>query len=109
MLEFVRQSLLKEGYDVKVFDSPLDGLGYYKENKDKIGLVITDIVMPSMDGNELITRIREIKPDERIIATTGFGKILGDVKIDGLLKKPFQSSKLAGLVKKVVRSKKSTS
>ncbi|MEE9523693.1 MAG: PAS domain S-box protein, partial [Thermodesulfovibrionales bacterium] len=109
VLEFVRQSLLKEGYDVKVFDSPLDGLGYYKENKDKIGLVITDIVMPSMDGNELITRIREIKPDERIIATTGFGKILGDVKIDGLLKKPFQSSKLAGLVKKVARSKKSTS
>jgi PAS domain S-box-containing protein len=109
VLEFVRQSLLKEGYDVKVFDSPLDGLGYYKEHKDRVGLVITDIVMPSMDGNELITRIREIDPDERIIATTGFGKVLGDVKIDGLLKKPFQSSKLAGMVKKVVGSKKSTS
>ncbi len=109
VLEFVKQFLLKEGFDVRVFDSPTDGLAYYREHNNRIGLVITDIVMPVMDGNQLIANIREIKPEEKIIATTGFGKVLGDIKIDGILKKPFQGSKLIGLVRKVLSGDRSTS
>ncbi|HDY70400.1 MAG TPA: response regulator, partial [Nitrospirae bacterium] len=63
---------------------------------------IADIVMPEMDGIQLIESIRELNPNIKIIATTGFSQNLGDIEVEGFLKKPFQSSKLMSIVREVL-------
>ena len=105
VLELIKQTLQKNGFDVIVFDNPVRGLDYFRSNSNRIDLVISDIVMPSMSGNEVIESLREINEDVKIIATTGFSETLRDIKIDAFLKKPFQSSRLLSIVKEVMVTK----
>lgn len=99
VLELIRQTLMKEGYDIAAFTSPLDALDYFRTNHERIGLVVTDIVMPDMSGEELIRSVREVDRDMKIIAITGFSKTLKNEAVDGFLKKPFERPALLDLVK----------
>ena len=47
-----------------------DGLEKYKENIDKIDIVMTDLSMPDMDGLEMISEIKKLKKDTPILITT---------------------------------------
>jgi len=102
ILQLIKESLSHNGFNVVIYDNPLHGLEFFKANRNKIDLVITDIVMPSMDGAQLIEQLRKLKPDTKIIATTGFSEDVGNVWIDGFLKKPFQSSRLLSMIRDVL-------
>ena len=102
VLDLIKETLLRNGFSVKAFDNPLQGLNYFRTNSKKVSLVIADIVMPEMDGIQLIESIRELNPNIKIIATTGFSQNLGDIEVEGFLKKPFQSSKLMSIVREVL-------
>jgi len=99
VLELIRQILSKEELIIASFTSPLDALDYFKTNHERIGLVITDIVMPDMSGEELIRSIREIDREMKIIAITGFSKTLKSQTVDGFMKKPFNRDELVAMVK----------
>ncbi|NOZ24579.1 MAG: PAS domain S-box protein [Nitrospirae bacterium] len=102
ILQLVKETLFRSGFNVIVYDNPLHGLEFFRSNIKKVDLVITDIVMPSMDGAQLIRKLRELNPTTKIIATTGFSEDVGNVWIDGFLKKPFQSSKLLSVIRSVL-------
>ncbi|GMT47443.1 MAG: hypothetical protein IEMM0007_1009 [bacterium] len=102
ILQLIKEALSHNGFNVIIYDNPLHGLEFFRANRNKIDLVITDIVMPSMDGAQLIEQLRKLKPDTKIIATTGFSEDVGNVWIDGFLKKPFQSSKLLSVIRDVL-------
>ncbi|HEC98516.1 MAG TPA: response regulator [Nitrospirae bacterium] len=102
ILQLIKEALSHNGFNVIIYDNPLHGLEFFKANRNKIDLVITDIVMPSMDGAQLIEQLRKLKPGTKIIATTGFSEDIGNVWIDGFLKKPFQSSKLLSVIRDVL-------
>lgn len=104
VLETIRETLVKSGFNVIINDNPIRGLEYFKEYSSRIDLVITDIVMPMMDGAELIRNLREVDPDVKIVATTGFSKDIGNVAVEGFLKKPFLSSKLLSVVREVLEN-----
>lgn len=75
-----------EAYIIDVAQLMLEGLGYsllianngpnalelFEEHKDKIDLVILDMVMPEMDGEEVFTQMRKIRPDIKIILASGY-------------------------------------
>ena len=69
-------------------------------------LVITDIIMPEMDGIELISKIRKITPRVKIIAISGGGKvdpdlclkIAGQLGADRTLLKPFSKSTIMSMI-----------
>lgn len=89
------------GYEAYGVNSPLFALQKLKDND--FDLVITDLVMPGIDGIELIRRIRKMKPDQRIIAVTGFPspRTQGQAfKLGSLnyLAKPFTGSRLVEAV-----------
>jgi DNA-binding response OmpR family regulator len=70
-----------------------------------VGLVITDIVMPDMEGLETIKRIREIQPDMPIIAISGGGssevdylKFAQRFGANAVLAKPFDPAELLEIV-----------
>ena len=61
------------GYSVLTADSGLQALETLK--KDKIGILITDLVMPGMDGIELMKRAKEILPNIQVIIVTAYASI----------------------------------
>ncbi len=71
-----RKSVLEElGYSITASTCADEALTYFKN--DNYDLVVTDYKMPSMDGVELITRVRRHRPDVPVIMLSGFADALG--------------------------------
>jgi len=105
VLNFIRDILETHGYKVLPAKNPLAAIDIFKKLGSEIHLVISDIVMPLMDGKELIKTLRTIKPDIRIIAVSGFSDeaVNKDIlKIDDFLKKPFEINQLLSKVRHVL-------
>jgi len=73
-------------------------------------LIITDMMMPEMDGITLIEEVRKVRPDVKIIAMTAGGRnaeresyleLAEESGVDGLLRKPFPCGDLHTLVKDI--------
>lgn len=71
--ESVRDTLEIEGHKIIEAENGRYALSHLK--KSHVDLVITDILMPEVEGNELSAKIRQLKPGLKIIGMTGGGKI----------------------------------
>jgi len=70
----VAQALLEgHGYRVLTAGEATEALAIFAIRKDEIKLVLTDLAMPLMDGITLIRTLQKMKPDVRVIASTGRG------------------------------------
>jgi len=67
------QTLEREGYQVLAASDGAQGVRLFRENP--ADLIITDIIMPEMDGWEAIVELRKAFPDTRIIAISGGGML----------------------------------
>jgi len=63
------------GYNVFAAVDGLEGVEMFNQHRDDVSLVITDIVMPNMNGYEAIDAIREHTPELPVIYITGYDKI----------------------------------
>ncbi len=70
MREFLAKTLVKAGYDVIACPDGLSALAALKA--EAFDLLLTDIVMPGIDGLELATRGRALYPALRVVYLTGF-------------------------------------
>ncbi len=69
--------------------------GLKKFNEEQPDIIISDIRMPNMNGNEMIEKIKDINPNIPIIVVTGHGKIIkATPKADIILEKPIKFDKL---------------
>lgn len=73
MRAFLVRALERAGYDVIAYDNGADAFQRLKE--EPFTLLLTDIVMPRMDGIELARRASEIDPDLKIMFITGFAAV----------------------------------
>lgn len=97
-----------EGYAVKVAENGNEALRIFSQTQPQ--LVITDIIMPDMEGLETITKLREKTNDARIIAISGGGfnpaepylKNAALLGADATLKKPCRVEKLISEVKRLI-------
>jgi len=71
ILEVVRQTLEEVGYEVLTADGPAEGIEAYKRFASRRPLVLTDMMMPGMDGATFIAALRRIDSHARIIAASG--------------------------------------
>ena len=71
MLQILKSALEKSGYEVVVASGGQAGLDEY--NKHQFDVVITDIVMPDVDGLQFVKAIRQIDKATKIIAISGGG------------------------------------
>ncbi|MDP6041271.1 MAG: response regulator [Candidatus Latescibacteria bacterium] len=71
--DLLRDLLQTEGHEIILAENGQQGVVAYQQNRPQ--LVITDILMPEMDGLELIKQIRAIAPDQYIIALAAAGNI----------------------------------
>ena len=107
----VEQTMIRFGHDVKTATDGFDALK--KLSLGRFDLVITDMVMPEMDGVKLIGHIRETYPNIKIIAISGGGvhhtpqDCLGlAVKVGAArtLMKPFMLSELSSMTTELLGS-----
>lgn len=109
--EIVRQvleMLLKDlGYEVISASDPYEAISIFDLNKDSIDLVISDMIMPKLNGKELFYRLKEIKKNLRFILLSGYTKNNVDEKflndIDLFLEKPIRKDVLEKEIKKCLK------
>jgi two-component system cell cycle response regulator CpdR len=73
MRRFLVRALQTAGFDVVSFDNGLSA--YQRLREEPFELLLTDIVMPEMDGIELARRASELDPDIKIMFITGFAAV----------------------------------
>jgi len=104
VLNFIRDILETHGYSVIPANNSLAAVDTFRNLSGKIDLVITDIVMPLMEGYELIRNLREIKRDVKIIVVSGYGGETAEREnmADAFIKKPFESIELLSAVRQLL-------
>ncbi len=95
------------GYTVTVRTSSIEALELFKNKSDEFDLVMSDMTMPFMTGDELSIEIRKIKPNIPIIICTGYSNKLTDegaklIGINAFTYKPFTKSDFAKTVRAVL-------
>ncbi|HEX9879238.1 MAG TPA: sigma-54 dependent transcriptional regulator [Candidatus Binatia bacterium] len=73
MCRLLSDLLTEEGYDVETVQDGATAMERYKQ--DPFDVVMTDLMMPGMKGNELVQRIKGIDADALILVVTAFGSI----------------------------------
>jgi two-component system, cell cycle sensor histidine kinase and response regulator CckA len=95
--------LARRGFRVLEACDGVDALRVFTENMDAIDLVISDIVMPKMNGRELATHLRLVRPGIRVILMSGYtdeALVRPDTLGPGMvfLQKPLRSETLLAAV-----------
>jgi len=104
---FGARALRNKGYRVIEAKSGETALELIDETAEKINLLITDVVMPQMDGPALIREVRRIDPAIKVIFISGYTEDSFRQRLDNdseihFLAKPFSLKQLAIKVKDVL-------
>lgn len=106
-----KQMLERLGYQVTSQTSSLDAVEVFRTDPDIFDIVITDMTMPNMTGDDLAKEILSIKPNTPIIICTGFSERIDKkqaetIGIKGFLLKPVVKSDMAQMVREVLDESK---
>ncbi|MCK5744821.1 MAG: response regulator, partial [Oricola sp.] len=101
------RALTSRGYTVHEASSGVEALELLEELDGKVDIVVSDVVMPEMDGPTLLTELRKTYPDIKFIFVSGyaedaFAKNLPEGAKFGFLPKPFSLKQLATTVKEML-------
>ena len=99
ILEMSKLMLEAHNYRILTAKDGVEAMAIFKEHHVEIKAVITDMMMPTMSGPELIRNLRQIDPNIRIIGVSGLGSEavkddLGNLVVQAFLKKPFSTESL---------------
>ena len=102
------RALTRHGYTVITADNGEDALEIIEKN-EPIDLLISDVVMPGMDGPTMVRKARESRPDLKILFMSGYAEEQLRKSIDlenvNFLPKPFSVTDLAEAARRAVMPK----
>jgi two-component system cell cycle response regulator CpdR len=112
MRRFLVKALQNAGFDVSSYDNGLSA--YQRLREEPFELLLTDIVMPEMDGIELARRAAELDPDIKIMFITGFAAVALNADSNApkhakVLSKPIHLRELVNEVQKMLAAAKAAS
>ena len=107
--EITRGTLETFGYTVLTAGDGTEALALYADKKNEIAVVLTDMVMPFMDGPATIRALQRMNPKVRIIAASGLGTAhrAGEGTLEGVsvfLNKPYTAERLLKTLAEVLHS-----
>lgn len=87
------------GHKVETFGTAVEAIEFYRESFPEVDLVLLDMIMPQMDGQQLFAELKKINPDIKAILSTGYSveSKVQDILADGILdciRKPFTYDQL---------------
>jgi DNA-binding NtrC family response regulator len=105
IVTLVKFTLQKHGFSVFAFTDPLVALEHFNLNLKDYNVVISDMRMPGMNGNEFVKKVKEIKSEVKVILMSAFEitdrefhQVLQSITIDAFLQKPFSIKQLEHLI-----------
>ena len=107
MRSFAARALRMRGYNVLEAEGGEEALEIVQNQTQTIHLLISDVVMPNMDGPTLVRAVRRLRPDMKIMFMSGYAEEAfrrNEEKAEDLhfLPKPFGLKQLAAKVKEVL-------
>ncbi|MBL8846409.1 MAG: response regulator [Hyphomicrobium zavarzinii] len=101
---FAVRALKRQGYEVLEASTGVEALELMEQHEDQIDLVVSDVVMPEMDGPTLLKELRKKNPHLKIIFVSGYPHEAFETSLDkneqfAFLPKPFSLPQLAAKVK----------
>lgn len=95
------------GFTVHLASNGKEGLDIFQSCKNPIRLVLLDMTMPIMSGDETLKRLLELDPNLRIIATSGYDETEAMRRfgegVAGFIQKPYTATQLANVVESVLQ------
>lgn len=102
----IGSEMLKElGFTVITADDGREGVAAFRQNPD-IAFVILDLTMPHMDGEQCFRELKQLKPDVKVIISSGYSEHEVSIKfvgkgLAGFIQKPYKLSMLKEAVRKI--------
>jgi two-component system, cell cycle sensor histidine kinase and response regulator CckA len=107
IIDVGRKMLEKLGCGVLIARNGKETFEVYEKNRDRIDIVILDMIMPGMGGGEIYDKLKEINPDIKVLLSSGYSingratEIL-DRGCNGFIQKPFDMKKLSRSIWKII-------
>jgi len=98
------------GYKVLTARSGKEAIEIYEENKERIDIVLLDMIMPDMGGGETYDRMKDINPKVEVLLSSGYSingqatEIL-DRGCNGFIQKPFKMKELSQKLRQILDEK----
>ncbi|MEI6702766.1 MAG: ATP-binding protein, partial [Deltaproteobacteria bacterium] len=107
ILNITKMILIKQGYNVQEVNSPNEALRLASDHSSEIHLLITDVVMPGMNGRDLATKLQSLYPQLKTLFMSGYtANVIAHrgVLDEGVhfIQKPFSLPDLAAKVREVL-------
>jgi len=95
------------GYNVLTAADGQAAIATYEAEKDKIGLVVLDLIMPKMGGGDVFDRLKVIDPDVKVLLSSGYsidGQAAAIMKrgCRGFIQKPFSIQELSQKISQIM-------
>jgi two-component system, cell cycle sensor histidine kinase and response regulator CckA len=105
----LQQVLTRAGYEVLVAENGVEALSVFSHNATRISLVVLDLVMPVMSGEEALPHLLAMKPGLPVIVSSGQDEHdcmakLREPRVAGFLQKPYRPTSLVAKVQAVLES-----
>jgi PAS domain S-box-containing protein len=103
----MRAALEHGGFTVLVAGSGAEGVEMFAQRASEVDLVLLDLAMPGMGGEEAFDRLRAVRPDVPIAICSGFAEAqvsrrFQGKKVEGFVKKPFTAQRLLAAARELV-------
>ena len=107
LVDLMETTLSRFGYDVVTATSSQDALAAFAARPQGFDLILTDQTMPKMTGEQLAAEVWRIRPEMRVILTTGFtggalNERLANRGVSAILRKPMKLAEMARVVRRVL-------
>ena len=102
--EFAKKALERHGYTVLLADGGLAAIDAFKRHPGEIALVVLDLSMPNMSGEEALPELRKIRSEVKVVVSSGYSEaetmtLFKGQRVSGFVQKPYTSKGLAEKVK----------
>lgn len=110
MIIDVGEQMLKTlGYNILTAGSGKEAIELYKKNRDKIDMVLLDMVMPGVGGGETYDRMKELNPRVKVLLSSGYtidGQATEILErgCNGFIQKPFNMKRLSQGIREILDS-----
>ena len=101
--EIARKALERRGYRVLSAASGLEAVDVYRRHRGDLAMVLLDLSMPGMSGQETLPELHKIRADVPIVVSSGYSeeeamRLFHGQRVSGFLQKPYTATRLAELV-----------